>query len=240
MRAAAPTTPATPLLATSGHHGSSAVSLHSRSGSQGRNGGVTSDPASAVAARLMIKQDYEAAERQLAVVRRFRNPVVEAVGRLRDAGVLQAPGATDSGSDGRVRDRRKKLGSSSSRGNLGGVNRRVQSELNSKAGELDDSDVQPRMSPGQSRSSSRGRPTRSAPGSSAVGGGKSHIRRQGSHDDIGLSRSQGSYDAPDGDGDDGVGVGAVGRGGEGESGVSAEEEMMRRMWESREVYDKGD
>lgn len=229
MRANAHTTPSTPLTAAS-RRGSSAISLHSRSGSHGRNG--PTDPASAVATRLMITQDYEAAERQLAVVRRFRNPVVEAVGRLKELGVLTTGGSE--GGDGRERDRRKKSGS---RKDLGGGSRNLKSEPNLMAGGRTGAIVPRSSTPEQPRSSSRGRSTRLGPAST---GGKVHHRRLGSHDDIGLSRSQGSYDGPEGDQDGGGGLAGSGKGGGGESGVSAEGEMMRRMWESREVYDKGD
>ena len=249
MRAAAPTTPSTPLLIADGHRGSpSAVSLHSRSGSQGRSRGPTV-PASAGAARLMIKQDYEAAERQLAVVRRFRNPVVEALGRLKEAGVLNLekgpPKSGRSNRDGRRdRDKQKKVDARMEPGRSS--NRNLKSDPNSKDGgqgttktgsSFEDSDAQqrPSSSPRHSRSPTRGRLTRSAHGPST--GRKPHPRRQGSHDDIGLSRSQGSYEAPDGEGDE---RDRYERGVGGESRVSAEEEMMRRMWESSEVYDKGD
>ena len=52
------------------------------------------------------------------------------------------------------------------------------------------------------------------------GSSRVHFQRQGSHDDIGLSRSRGS----DGDHD------AL-------DGVTEEEALVRRIWESREVYD---
>ncbi|ERF70432.1 hypothetical protein EPUS_04710 [Endocarpon pusillum Z07020] len=249
MRAAAPTTPTTPLLLADAHSrrggSSSALSLHSRSGSHGRSrAGATADPASANAARLMIKQDYEAAERQLAVVRRFRNPVVEAVGRLKERGLLPGLEKGAASGSGKERDRRKKSGGSSRR-DLGGGSRNSKSELDLKAGpggaaprsSFEDADTHTEAS----RQSSNGRATRPAHSSAASTAANPHHRRQGSHDDIGLSRSQGSSDEHlHGDGDGG-GNGAGERGiGGGESGVSAEMEMMRRMWESREVYDKGD
>lgn len=53
--------------------------------------------------------------------------------------------------------------------------------------------------------------------------GRVHFQRQGSHDDIGLSRSRGS------DGDH-----------EPVDGITEEEALIRRIWESREVYDPGD
>ncbi len=250
MRAAGSTTPTTPLLLADAHArrggSSSALSLHSRSGSHGRNrAGATADPASANAARLMIKQDYEAAERQLAVVRRFRNPVVEAVGRLKERGVLPGLEKGVLSSSGKERDRRKKT-SGSNRRDLGGGSRNSKSEPDLKTGaggaggrsSFEDADTHIESS----RQPSRGKSTRSAHSSTPSMGANPHHRRQGSHDDIGLSRSQGSYDeqpGADGDGDvNGVDERGIGAGAE--SGVSAEMEMMRRMWESREVYDKGE
>jgi hypothetical protein len=70
-----------------------------------------------------------------------------------------------------------------------------------------------------------GRPQSRPESGGAVG--RVQFQRQGSHDDIGLSRSRGS------DGEhDGMGVGI--------DGVTEEEALMRRMWESREVYDPGE
>lgn len=72
-----------------------------------------------------------------------------------------------------------------------------------------------------SRASSRSRGT-----------GRVHFQRQGSHDDIGLSRSRGSYEEKeveneiDHDEED--------------QGLSAEEALLRRMWESRDVYEAPD
>jgi len=67
-------TPTTAGLALSA--GSSA-SLHSRSASKSRNRG------SLPVEYKYVQQDYEMATRQLIVVRRFRNPVLESLGRLR-------------------------------------------------------------------------------------------------------------------------------------------------------------
>lgn len=54
----------------------SSVSLHSRSASKGRPRSVAGD-------YKAIKQDYETAIKQLTVVRRFRNPVLESLHRLK-------------------------------------------------------------------------------------------------------------------------------------------------------------
>lgn len=60
----------------------SSVSVHSRSASKGRTRSMAGE-------YKAIKQDYENAVKQLTVVRRFRNPVLESLNRLkRPAGVL--------------------------------------------------------------------------------------------------------------------------------------------------------
>lgn len=263
MRATAPTTPSTPLIADV--HGGSAVSLHSRSGSRGRS--LVADPTSAVVTRLM----YEAAERQLDAVRRSRNPIVEAVRRLKEGGwLISEKGVPTSGdAGGKGKERRKKANSQKRMDN----DRNTKSDPDLKAqrgtGSGGGADGGPRSSfedsnaPGHSavpdqmsRTLSHGTSTWS--GHISGGAGKVRFRRQGSHDDIGLSRSQGSYDDGDDDGNmpggrsdrddqghnhdhggsDGARDGNGGLGGEG--AVSAEEELRRRMWESREVYDKGE
>lgn len=79
MRGNAPPTPAAAGLALSA--GSSA-SIHSGSASKGRNRG------SLAGDFKFVKQDYDTAVRQLTVVRRFRNPVLESLGRLRQDGKI--------------------------------------------------------------------------------------------------------------------------------------------------------
>ena len=54
----------------------SSVSLHSRSASKSRPRGVAGEPKA-------FKQDYESAVRQLVVIRRFRNPIIESVTRIK-------------------------------------------------------------------------------------------------------------------------------------------------------------
>jgi hypothetical protein len=61
--------------------------------------------------------------------------------------------------------------------------------------------------------------------SSSRGGGRVHFQRQTSHDDIEVTPSQGSLDELQDDEQD---------------GLSPEEALLRRIWDSREVYDSGE
>ena len=166
-----------------------------------------------------VRRDFEATVKQMGVVRRFRNPVLESLQRLKDLGILPAEtgvlplkGAPSATAAKRPPSRRG-LSNASGNGNptIGGtVTNGISRSLEDKP-----------PSPMTSRTSSRGR-----------GAGHVRFQRQGSHDDIGLSRSRGSYDEqevedrvdPD----------------EEDPGVSSEEALLRRMWESREVYDPGE
>ena len=219
MRASVPTSPATPLISDA-HRGPAA----SRSASQGRNRG--GEHAGSANTHLLVKQDYDAAERHLNVVRRFRNPIIEAVGRIKERGLV-----TGGDPDGSKRGATTKVKA----GGRSATHAKPRSSGGNPPG--DKSNGHGSMSPDESISSSQAPSNRSgAPVSSGSGSGKGQFRRQGSHDDIGLSRSQGSDDG----GDMGRVTGVSGINGAVEGGMSAEEEMLRRMWESREVYDKGE
>jgi hypothetical protein len=189
----------------------SSASLHSRSGSRGRrdrSAGTGGD-------MKAVKRDYEATVKQMGVVRRFRSPVLESLQRLKDLGILPAEtgvlppkGATSPTATKRPPSRRGLSNASgNSNTNIGGA------VTNGISRSLDEKPPLPMAS----RTSSRGR-----------GAGNVRFQRQGSHDDIGLSRSRGSYeeqeveDREDPDEED--------------PGVSPEEALLRRMWESREVY----
>jgi len=149
-----------------------------------------------------MKRDYEAATKQLGVVRRFRNPILESLNRLKDVGAL--PQETGTGTPGSAAAKSRPQ---SRRGPSTGANGMLKPGL-SRSFE----DRKP--SPMASRSSSRGR----------GGSGKVQFTRQGSHDDIALSRSKGSEEGE----------------GEGEEvdEMSREEAMVRRIWETREVFDR--
>jgi hypothetical protein len=192
----------------------SSASLHSRSGSRGRRDRTTGAGGDAKA----VKRDYEATVKQMGVVRRFRNPVLESLHRLKDLGILPPEmgimppkGATSTTAAKRPPSRRG-LSNASGNSNLhmgGAVTNGVSRSLEEKP-----------PSPMASQTSSRGR------GASQV-----RFQRQGSHDDIALSRSRGSYEeqeVEDRDDPD-----------EEDPGVSPEEALLRRMWESREVYARG-
>lgn len=210
MRSSASAQSPPPSSETGFRFGSSA-SLHSRSGSRGQRDRSTGTGGDGKAA----KRDYEATVKQMGVVRRFRNPVLESLQRLKDLGILPPetgvlpPKGTASTSSAKRPPSRRGQSNASSSGNLhvaGAVTNGVSRSLEEKP-----------PSPMAARTSSRGR-----------GAGHVRFQRQGSHDDIGLSRSRASYeeqeveerDDPD----------------EEDPGVSPEEALLRRMWESREVY----
>ena len=214
MRSSA-STQSTPPSSEMGFNFGSSASLHSRSGSRGRR----DRSAGAGGDVKAVKRDYEATLKQMGVVRRFRNPVLESLQRLKDLGILPpetgllpSKGATSVTVAKRPPSRRG-LSNASTNGNLtngGTVSNGVSRSLEDK----------PPLSMA-SRTSSRGR-----------GAGHVRFQRQGSHDDIGLSRSRGSYDEQEVE--DRVDAD------EEDPGVSPEEALLRRMWESREVYDSGE
>jgi hypothetical protein len=190
----------------------SSASLHSRSGSRGRRDGSAGAGGDVKA----VKRDYEATVKQMGVMRRFRNPVLESLQRLKDLGILPPetgvlpPKGASSATITKRPPSRRGLSNASGNSNLnigGPVTNGISRSLEEKL-----------PSPMASRPSSRGR-----------GVGRVRFQRQGSHDDIGLSRSRGSYeeqeveDRVDPDEED--------------PGVSPEEALLRRMWESREIYD---
>ena len=211
MRSSA-SAPSTPPTSSVGGFGSSS-SLPSRSGSQGHR---VQSAGSASEAKA-VKRDYEAATKQLSVVRRFRNPILEGLNRLKDLGTLPIDtGAVTPASMTPAAGVKRPP----SRRGLSNGNISINGGVGAKG--LSRSFEEKRTPPMVSRPSSRGR--------GAAGSGRVHFRRQGSHDDIGLSRSRGSYDEDA----DAVGEGS-GEGEEDGSGLSAEEALLRRMWESREV-----
>ena len=88
--AVTPTTPpASSALGNMGYTFSSG-SLHSRSGSRGRSRsslGAVAGASGNIDAKAM-RREYEAATKQLGVVSRFRNPLLESLNRLKTNGVL--------------------------------------------------------------------------------------------------------------------------------------------------------
>ncbi|KAK4946913.1 hypothetical protein LTR10_014055 [Elasticomyces elasticus] len=78
---------------------------------------------------------------------------------------------------------------------------------------------------GTSKSPERKRPLLASRSSSRSHVGRVHFERRNSHDDIEVTPAQGSPD--DAEDDE-------------EEGLSAEEALIRRIWDSREVYDSGE
>lgn len=196
MRAGA-ATPSTPPASSIGLNIGSSNSIHSRSGSRGRNRGLAGE----IKAQ---KQDYETAVKQLTVVRKFRNPVVDSLHRLKDYGVLPVDVGTTTPAGAASKSRPQSRRGVPSATNLNGTMR------NGVSRSFEDK----KSSPLASRSPSRAR-----------GSGRVHFQRQGSHDDIGITPSQTSpYGLEDDEQD----------------GLSPEEAILRRLWESREIYDPGE
>jgi len=184
--------PTTPPASTLALGGASTLSLHSRSGSRGRNRSYVDESKA-------LKVSYETGLRQLAVVRRFRNPLAESFHRLKDSesippdtGVITPRGAPSTKT--RPQSRRSVV-------TQGAANGTTKSNVSRSL-----EDNQP--SPLASRSSGGER------------SGRMNFQRQGSHDDIGVTPLGGSLDGADED-----------------DGMSPEEALMRRLWNSREVYD---
>ncbi|KAL6244845.1 hypothetical protein RBB50_008373 [Rhinocladiella similis] len=141
-----------------------------------------------------IRKDYESAVKQITVVRRFRSPIVESMHRLREDNAL--PPELGQGSSA--------IPTSKSRP----ASRRGPSTttINGRSFE----DKKPALVSQRSHRASHS--------------GRVHFERQSSHENIGVTPSQGSPD----DGQDD------------EQGLSPEEALIRRIWESREVYEAGD
>lgn len=143
-----------------------------------------------------MAKKYEIASKQLEVVQRFRSPVLDSLKRLKASGVLPSD-------IGIVAPVAMKSRPQSRRG--------LSQITNASAKSAGTSPEDKKPASISSRPSSRGRLNRV------------HFQRQGSHDDIGLSRSRGS------DGDHDV-----------TDDITEEEALIRRIWESREVYDPGE
>ena len=165
------------------------LALRARSASRGRSRGGQ-DTAK------VAKKDYDSVKAQLEVIKRYRNPMVEALHRLQDLEIL--PKVEDKNAAGgksrpvsRAGSRRHSLAKSTT-GNV--AYHTVGDGLETN---------------GHDRVPSRGRV---------------RFERQGSHEDIGLSRSDGQ-EAEDAE-LDGI-----------ENSIHAEEALIRRMWESRAVYE---
>ncbi|KIX06011.1 uncharacterized protein Z518_03985 [Rhinocladiella mackenziei CBS 650.93] len=200
MRAGA-ATPTTPPPTGMGLNLGSSTSLHSRTGSKNRNRSLAGGRTLTGDIKA-LKQDYENAIKQLTVVGRFRNPIVESMNRLKENNVLPPDIGVISPSGAFSKSRPQSRRGPSSFAVNGQAKASVSRSFEDK-----------KPSPLVSRSCSRGR------------GGRVHFQRQSSHDDIEVTPSQGS---PDGVQDDE------------QDGLSPEEALMRRIWESREVLDAGE
>jgi len=166
----------------------SSISVHSRSASKGRTRSMAGE-------YKAIKQDYENAVKQLTVVRRFRNPVLESLTRIKQTGGVLPNGTGDQPATRPAKPDQKRPLSRHGR-------------TPSAAPALAATNVADRDPTKQVAF----RP--SAHRDSRV---SFQLSRQGSHDDI-LTTSAGSPEAHQHDLDD---------------GLSPNEALIRRMWESR-------
>jgi hypothetical protein len=201
-------TPTAPLAPGMGVAPGSVTSLHGRAASRNRNRSMAGEVKA-------VKQDYETATKHFLVVRRFRNPMLESLNRLKeksaipqDVGLAISGGAASKSS--RPQSRRGPESSTSVNGHTRtGSSRSFEDQQ------------QHRSMPSTGRSSSRGR-------GGATGSGRVHFQRQSSHDDIEVTPSQ-------------LDNNEMGSSPEDESfGASAEDALIRRIWGSREVYEPGD
>ena len=192
----------TPTTSNPAHDPSSSLQMP-RPGSRNRSRASAINPVDPKAAR----QDYESSSRQLNVVRRFRNPITESLTRLEDSGALntQTPGPTkgkprpDPGP--RPASRAGPIAAANGRAAINGsagdplnINGKLLSRSLEERRQEHDMQARPRV----------------------------RFQRQGSHDDIGLSRSRGDTD----DEEEVVGRGVVG-------GGRDEVELLRRIWAAK-------
>lgn len=178
----------------------SSISLHSRTHSHSKNRSKTM-----LGEIKAIKQEYDSSVKQLMVVRRFRNPVLESIARLRQNGHLPNDQVQ---STARSSTEQKRPPSRHGRATTNGTT----THASSSAGTHHDTDAQP-TNHKQSRVSFV---------QPRAGGGRDskvtfQLSRQDSHEDI-LAQGQ---ESPGVNGDDYV------------DGLSPDEALIRRMWESR-------
>ena len=178
----------------------SSLSLHSRTGSRG--GRIRT---SAADDAKMLKADYEAGVKQLSVVRRFRNPTLESMTRLKERKIIPSElgtGAPHPADKARPPSRR------------GHQPPTIVNGILSKPAPTPAS-----RSSNPTSDSENKKPT-------PTPAGRVHFQappqRQASHEGLGVTPSQNSEDGAGPDSDD--------------DGMSVEESMMRRLWQTREVW----
>ncbi|KAL9110442.1 MAG: hypothetical protein Q9227_004986 [Pyrenula ochraceoflavens] len=188
------------------------------------------------------RQDFESSTRQLNVIRRLRNPITESLRRLRDAGAMEihpsssAAVGKDSNkgpriSEARPASRAGPVAAANGRAALNGSAHNAGDPLNIN-GKLLSRSLEERRQEHDAHLRAleqRGGNNRATTRPNSRGS-KHRVRfqRQGSHDDIGLSRSRGDTDEEEDEqgeaGDGGVERGIV------RSGGSEELELLRRIW----------
>lgn len=199
-----------------GFSAGSSASLHSRTHSHGKGPGRTK---TVVGDTKTLQRDYETAVKQLTVVRRFRNPVLESLERIRQAG--NVPAKTSN-----IPSQSKMTTGSSKRppsrhGNRLTDLQTTETNQNTTRKPLFDSQSSTTTVDCSQRGSKVSFAGPASAQSRQSGGRDSRVTfqlsRQNSHEDM-LTSSRGSPDA--GIDDD-------------SEGVSPGEALIRRMWESR-------
>ena len=178
----------------------SALSLHSRTGSRG--GRIRTSAADEV---KMLKADYEAGVKQLSVVRRFRNPTLESMTRLKERNALSSDlgtGTPHTAGKARPPSRRGHQPPMIVNGSLSKPAAATSSHSSNAAS--DSENKKPAPAPA-------GRVHFQAP-----------PQRQASHEGLGVTPTQNSEDGAGAESDD--------------DGMTVEESMMRRLWQTREVW----
>ena len=189
----------------------SSISLHSRTHSQSKG-----RPKTMLGEIKAIKQEYDASVKQLTVVRRFRNPVLESIARLKSNGHLPNEQSQPSSRPSTEQQKRPP----SRHGRVNGVTgdqshtNGTTTHTSSSAGTHHDTDAHSGLANQRQSKVSFVQPR--------PGGGRDskvtfQLSRQDSHEDI-LATGQ---ESPGANGDDYV------------DGLSPEEALIRRMWESR-------
>ncbi|RMZ90385.1 hypothetical protein DV736_g2382, partial [Chaetothyriales sp. CBS 134916] len=221
---------ATPPASNLAYGGASSLSLHGRTGSRGGGGA----PHSLTDGLKAHKMNYDTGVKHFLVVRRFRNPILESVQRLKDDDAINS---TDPAGTPTTGASNKKNRPPSRRG-LDQYHHLLQNHDGSANGS---SNVGTSISPAAAtaaatvarRPAEPKKPTPLfAPRSSTRGGAGAGVRFQVPSDppeseiDIGITPA---HDSPDG-----MMIGEF------DDGMTPYEALMRRLWNSREVFDPGE
>ncbi|RMD44854.1 hypothetical protein DV735_g447, partial [Chaetothyriales sp. CBS 134920] len=236
---------ATPPTSNLAYGGASSLSLHGRTNSRG--GGSSSCgsgvPRSLADGFKAHKMNYETGVKHLLVVRRFRNPILDSLQRLKDKETLNSTdpsGTPTTNTSNNKNDPASRRALHQYHQNLQNHHASV-TALAAAGGANGSANQRPQTSPAPTSALARPasepkqptpRPnTRGGPGASAAAGSGVRFQvlpdPQDSDIDIGITPAN---DSPDG----GMMVGEF------DDGMTPYEALMRRLWNSREVFDPGE